>query len=126
MLFYMARGMFNRFATLFRYFVFGIILLSVFLVTINNRDDVTLQVSPFPYELTLPAYLMILLTFVSGYAVGGGAGLLKGWHSARLLKREHDRNTALQNELNALKAEQRMALETDVTVSATLPNSAVQ
>ncbi len=42
----------------------------VVMMVLSNRSDTTLTLTPLPYEMTLPVYLVIALGFVIGLLVG--------------------------------------------------------
>lgn len=42
----------------------------VVMMVVSNRSDTVLSLTPLPYELTLPVYLVIALGFVLGLLVG--------------------------------------------------------
>ena len=78
------------------------ILFLVFAVV--NRGMVHLSLFPLPYTAEMPTFLFAIFCFAIGLTVGWIAVSLKLSRNHRLLKSEHKRVMALQNELSLLQA----------------------
>lgn len=95
--------MFKRFLRLVSFLVVTVAFLDFAVV---NRAGVEVSLFPFPYSAEIPAFLLVLICF--------GFGALYGWllsgmqlmRSKYMLKSEHNRVMALQNEVQTLHAEQ--------------------
>lgn len=99
------------------------ITLVILLFAIANRAPIAVSLWPFPWQVELPGYLVILGSVLVGFA----AGALVAWLSAGRRRREARRNAAearrLAEELAALK--RRHAPPATVpAVAASLPRPA--
>lgn len=74
------------------------------LFAISNRDLVTLNLWPLPYELTIPIFLAVLVAVVIGFLAGG----LVAWTGAGRYRRAARQERA---RADALRAETRAAQE---------------
>jgi len=51
-------------------FLLGVVILLLALFAVANRGDVTLSLSPLPFELAMPVYAAILGAFALGLVIG--------------------------------------------------------
>ena len=65
----------------------GIVAVLVVLFAVSNRAGVVVEVWPFPYQLALPLYALILLAVLLGF-IGGVIG---GWMMGTEKRKEHRR-----------------------------------
>jgi uncharacterized integral membrane protein len=79
------------------------LLVAVVVFSVNNIDDMALDLWPFGLVVMWPTYLVVLLSFVSGFLVGG----IIMWMSAGSARREARRQRAearrLAGELDSLR-----------------------
>ncbi len=80
-----------------------VILATAFAV--NNRADVTLNLTPFPYTLMLPVYLAVLLSVLAGFLIGGFVSWLSHGKLRRLLRQRNRHIGDLERELLELRDE---------------------
>lgn len=96
--------MFTRFIKVF----FFCLITAAFLVfAVANHQTVHLSFFPLPYGADMPSFLFAILCFALGAIIGGFLVHFKLSRTHRLLKAEHKRVSALENELSALQAEQQ-------------------
>lgn len=87
----------------------GILLSCVLWIIISNHTVSTLSTGPFGYEITLPLYLLLALTLLTGLLCGYAWAKLTTWqHTHTLRKRE----AILKAHENAEKAIQLMSPST--------------
>jgi uncharacterized integral membrane protein len=70
--------------------------LLVVLFAVSNRQRVTLEIWPLPYQLSLGLYAVILLALLMGFA----AGAIGAWMVGGTRRREHRR---LKRQLRSLE-----------------------
>ena len=61
--------------------------LLIVLFAVSNRAPAVVEIWPFPYELALPLYAVILLTVLVGFIAGLVASWLAGAAKRREIKR---------------------------------------
>jgi uncharacterized integral membrane protein len=71
----------------------------------SNRQIVSLGLWPLPFVLELPLYLVVLVSLVTGFAVGALAAWSGGARSRRERRRRGRRIAALERELAATQAQ---------------------
>ncbi len=81
--------------------VVAVILFSVF--SVSNRSAVTVSLFPFPVEIDVPLFLLVLSCFAVGVFFAAALLSVKLTRSKRLLKTERKHASALHNELESLK-----------------------
>lgn len=79
------------------------ILAAVFAVA--NRDDVRLDLWPFPWSLDLPVYLAVLGPLVGGLLLGALLGGFKTMAASRRAAVERRRADSLERQLDAARKE---------------------
>ena len=79
-----------------------------------NRDVIRLSLFPLPYSAEIPEFLFAIFCFTLGLIVGWIVLSLKLSHSQHLLKSEHKRVMALQNEVSGLHTK-KQSLSTILT-----------
>jgi uncharacterized integral membrane protein len=85
----------------------------VFLVfAVVNRASVHLSLFPLPYSAEMPLFLFSIFCFTLGLIVGWVAVSLKLSRSQRLLKSEHKRVLALQNEVSVMHSARQVSSPT--------------
>ena len=67
--------------------VAGIVAVLVVLFAVSNRAGVVVEVWPFPYQLALPLYAVILLAALLGFI----AGVIGAWMMGGEKRKEHRR-----------------------------------
>ena len=95
--------MFKRFFKLLLFIVVTVVFLDFAIV---NRAAVDVSLFPFPYSAQLPAFLLALICFALGALYGWLMVGVKLMRSKYMLRSEHNRVMALQNEVQTLHAEQ--------------------
>ncbi len=85
--------------------VAGIVAVLVVLFAVSNRAGVVVEVWPFPYQLALPLYAVILLAALLGFI----AGVIGAWMMGGEKRKEHRR---LKKQVRAM--EQSLAERRDV------------
>ena len=64
-----------------------VVALMVILFAVSNRQPVTIEVWPFPYQVSLGLYAVILLTLAVGFIAGAIGMWLVGGQKRRELRR---------------------------------------
>lgn len=89
--------------------LFWIVVLPIVILAtafaVNNRADVTLDLTPFPYTLMLPVYLAVLLSVLAGFLIGGFVSWLSHGKLRRLLRQRNRHIGHLERELLELRDE---------------------
>jgi lipopolysaccharide assembly protein A len=85
-------------------FVITVITMCFIVFSVVNRDIVRLSLFPFPYSADMPLFLFALLCFSIGMVVGWLIVGVQISKHKRLLKSEHQRVMALENEMGAVQA----------------------
>lgn len=98
--------MISVFVRYVKYVVLACVIAVLVVFSTRNSDDLNLSLYPFPYEVQLPTFLLVILACLVGYSISL-------WHSYRVirrlkreLKQSRIREDALRNEVDSLKAEQ--------------------
>ena len=65
----------------------AVVALLIVLFAVSNRAPAVVEIWPFPYELALPLYAVILLTVLVGFIAGLVASWLAGAAKRREIKR---------------------------------------
>lgn len=97
--------MFQRIAKTLRLFVFAMVALLVVLFAVANRHTVTLSLDPLPLEISAPLFLLVVLSFVLGYAWSSIGGLTQRLKTLQENRRQQRKLEALNTEVSALRAE---------------------
>lgn len=82
-----------------RFFFFLLIAVLFAGFAIANRDVISLNLFPLPYELRLPQFLLALLCFALGAVIGRLAMGFAPMRMKRLIRLERQRIEALEHEL---------------------------
>ena len=72
---------------------------------LSNREPVTLRLSPLPFLVDLPLYLLVLLLLFAGFIIGAAAMWIAGRRVRRELRRRRRRVEALERELVAARSQ---------------------
>jgi uncharacterized integral membrane protein len=95
-----------------------VIAVAVVVFALANRAPMTLSLSPLPVEQTLPTYLVILVTFAAGVAVGG----LSHWFAAggrrRAASKEHRQLVRVERELTEVRQHSPTSASTEADSKA--------
>ena len=93
------------------------VLATVFAV--NNRGEVALGLDPFPYTLTLPIYLAVLLAALAGFLLGAALVWFAQGKWRHLARRHAKQASALERDLAEERGHNaRRAAATAETVSS--------
>jgi uncharacterized integral membrane protein len=76
-----------------------VIAVAVVLFALANRGAVTVSLAPLPMERDLPLYVVILLAFACGVAVGGLSHWFATGRRRRAAREEHRRLARVEREL---------------------------
>ncbi len=79
------------------------IAVAVVLFALANRGPVTLSFAPLPVERTLPVYLVILVAFAAGVAVGGFSHWIATGRRRRAAKDERRQLVRVERELTEVR-----------------------
>jgi uncharacterized integral membrane protein len=85
---------------------FSLVLLTF---ALSNRQPVALSFFPFESRIELPLYLFFFVTLIAGVLMGGLFTLIEKVREMVLLKKKDHAIRALKNEVEALKAEKKIA-----------------
>jgi putative membrane protein len=85
----------------------GLVVIVAF--AIANRAPVDVSFAPLPVQVELPVYGVFLLGLVLGGLIGGSAAWLGGHRHRRDARRMRNKVWALENQLEALKGQERSA-----------------
>jgi uncharacterized integral membrane protein len=92
-------------AKIIRWTAMALVAGFILLLAVNNREPVKLSLFPLPFEATMPLFLIVILFFLTGLFAGGVAMSVKSLRLSRMLKKQRNRNNAVENELLGLRAE---------------------
>ena len=81
----------------------AVVALLVILFAVSNRTAVTVEIWPFPYQLSLALYAVILLAVLVGFIGGVIAAWLVGAERRRELKRSRKQLRDLEKSLARFK-----------------------
>ena len=87
-----------------------VVALLIVLFAVSNRETVTLELWPFPFQVSLGLYAVILLTVLLGFI----AGAIGAWLMGARRRREHRRAKKQVRDL-----EQSLARHKDIADRAT-------
>lgn len=73
---------------------------------VNNRGDVSLNLEPFAFTLTLPVYLAVLAPAFVGFLIGGLVSWLSHGKLRRLARERNRRIGSLEREIAKLREEE--------------------
>jgi uncharacterized integral membrane protein len=79
------------------------VALLVVLFAVSNREQVAVEVWPFPYQLTLSLYAVILLAVLLGFIAGAIGMWLAGHRKRRELRRLRRQTRDLEQSLARLQ-----------------------
>ena len=79
------------------------VALLVILFAVSNRELVTVELWPFPYQLSLGLYAVILLALLLGFLAGGIGMWLVGHRKRRELRRLRRQSRDLEESLARLQ-----------------------
>ena len=85
----------------------GLVVIVAF--AIANRGPVDVSFAPFPIAIELPVYGVFMLGLVLGALIGGTAVWLRGLGQRRDTRRMRNKVWALENQVAALKKQERSA-----------------
>lgn len=88
-------------------FIAVIVALLVILFAVSNRQPVSIEIWPLPYQLSLGLYAVILLTLALGFIAGAVGMWLVGGQKRRELRRLRRQTRDLEESL----ARQRMSAD---------------
>lgn len=88
-------------------FIAVIVALLVILFAVSNRQPLTIEIWPLPYQLSLGLYAVILLTLALGFIAGAVGMWLVGGQKRRELRRLRRQTRDLEESL----ARQRMSAD---------------
>lgn len=80
-----------------------VIAVAVVLFALANRGLVAVSFAPLPVEHTLPLYLVILMTFATGVAVGGFSHWIATGRRRRAAKSDHRQLVRVERELTEVR-----------------------
>ena len=80
--------------------VAGIVAILVVLFAVSNRMGVTVEIWPFPYQLDLPLYALILLAVLLGFIAGVIGAWMMGAAKRRELRRLRKQVKAMEQSLS--------------------------
>ncbi len=86
-----------------RYVSYTIITIFVVVFAISNRGEVALGLFPFAYEVRLPVFLLVFISFIIGLISGNFSLWLSRFAAFRESKRTKERISALENEISVLE-----------------------
>jgi uncharacterized integral membrane protein len=88
------------------------ILLTLLLVlfAVVNREFIDISLFPFPYDISLPKFLIAIICFGAGLIVGGLLMSARLGHAMHDSRKQHKRVDALENEVKSLHNEQHVPL----------------
>lgn len=81
--------------------------LCLFTFAVSNHETVEIVLFPFPYNVTLPLFLLILFSIIFGVILGGCSVLLYYFGSRRKVNEQAKRIKALENEVTDLKIQHK-------------------
>lgn len=81
----------------------GCILLAF---ALSNREYVTVSFFPFPYEISLPFFVMLLATLGAGVVLGWTVSSRQNVHLKQQLKKQDLQVKAKEKEMSAMKADE--------------------
>lgn len=108
----------TRLRKILAWLLLGLVACAVVAFAVVNRAEVHLSLFPLPYEIGLPAFLLVLLTFAAG-VLAGGAALWRKLHRVR-------RQLSLETRRAKALADQIAAMEAERAASPSLPLSAAR
>ncbi len=79
--------------------VAGIVAVLVVLFAFSNRMTVAVEIWPFPYQLALPLYALILLAVLVGFIAGAIGAWMMGSAKRRELRRLRKQVRAMEQSL---------------------------
>jgi len=79
--------------------VAGIVAVLVVLFAVSNRMTVAVEIWPFPYQLALPLYALILLAVLVGFIAGAIGAWMMGSAKRRELRRLRKQVRAMEQSL---------------------------
>lgn len=107
----------RRFWNILAWLVTGLAACVIVLFAVANRSQVQLSLFPLPYEIAMPAFLLVLFVFMTGLATGGLVMWCKARKIRRLLGKEKRHANALAEQVAAMEAERASA----ATLSLSIP-----
>jgi len=85
---------------IFKAALITVITVLFLMFAVSNHATIRLSLFPLPYSAEMPEFLFAIFCFALGLMVGWMAISLKLSKSQRMLKSEHKRVMALENEVN--------------------------
>lgn len=95
--------MFLRF---FKLLLLLIVTVAFLVFAVVNRELVAVSLFPLPYSAEIPVFILAIACFAAGALYGWLMVGMKLIRNKYMLRSEHNRVMALQNEVQALHAEQ--------------------
>lgn len=86
---------------------------AIIILSVANRQDVVFSLSPLPYEMEAPQYLLMLGVFAVGLLIGGSAVALSGvkrWRRKRLKSKAAYQAAPESNLLEAVKKQKKFPI----------------
>lgn len=71
--------------------------------SLSNRTQVALSFYPFSYELHLPLFLLLFLSFIIGITIGGSSSIIKTLKLRRAARSSKKQLAKVEKELVTLK-----------------------
>ncbi len=88
---------------------------------VANRQALTVRFDPFPYELELPVYVIVLGALAAGFAAGMAVQWLLGQKWRYLARARQRRIGALEEEVEGLRRQRETGKEPSEDISLPLP-----
>ncbi|MAU41389.1 MAG: hypothetical protein CMF31_07185 [Kordiimonas sp.] len=79
-----------------------IFLVAIAAIAVANRHEVIFSLSPLPFDITLPVYLLIFIGLFLGLIAGGFVSVMARWRYRRLLRRQDKDIKRLEKQLQTL------------------------
>ena len=106
--------MFTAILKFIRIVFYALLILVGVTIAVGNHSEVKLTLFPFPYEIVMPVFIFAMVFFILGLLLGWLLTRIKTLKIARNHKTQTQRVGALENELIAMRSEQRNNLSTPV------------
>ncbi len=88
---------------LFRIFLLAAVVVAV-VFAVFNREVVTIDVWPFPYQVQIPLYLLLLASLLLGFLIGSAVSWSSQGKWRRRARERARRVEAMEREVSALTA----------------------
>ncbi len=94
---------------LIRWIMLGTLSVLVLVFALSNRQKVGVSFFPFETSLELPLYVIFFITLMVGVFLGGIFTLIEKLKEILMLRKKDQTINALKNEVEALRAEKKIA-----------------